>query len=483
MKKFSTLAISALLALGASATGAKTLRTNLDLSAKSAQAELTAKQIGLDKLPQDKLAKLQSAAKAKRATAAKAATAAADISGDYTFTLGDIYFGTNSAGIIDEDGTIAVEDGVAVISSEYFMTDVFALYDEATSTISFLSLPLGGVELQDGSTVYMKFEPTAWSEDAGVYVEEYSVTFNAETGTITFPADHGFSWKPYTDEEYTVPMSSYFDLFDVISMVKVNPNADPNEGWTSLGNALMSDGWGLPLIDIDQTDEENWVEVELQQNNENGNLYRLVNPYQGSHPLAEYNTCTKNGYIEFDVTDPEHVVFSPVEAGLTVDAAGVSKFYCMNTLTSIMGYYQTDAATIIGIFGNEIPYTTFKEGILTLGSSLEPVATEEYAAEDGTGEGDAEPEMEWVSDACFGIQGDIYAGYGWTDNSGKSANMATTIYFPGAHDKDGVANVNIADAKAPVKYFNLQGMPVAAPAKGQVVIRVQGDKAQKTLVK
>lgn len=41
--------------------------------------------------------------------------------------------------------------------------------------------------------------------------------------------------------------------------------------------------------------------------------------------------------------------------------------------------------------------------------------------------------------------------------------------------------VNDADVNAPVRYFNLQGVEVAAPAKGEVVVKKQGSKATKVV--
>lgn len=43
---------------------------------------------------------------------------------------------------------------------------------------------------------------------------------------------------------------------------------------------------------------------------------------------------------------------------------------------------------------------------------------------------------------------------------------------------DGINGVEV-DANAPVQYYNLSGMPISNPAAGQVVIRVQGGKANK----
>lgn len=45
------------------------------------------------------------------------------------------------------------------------------------------------------------------------------------------------------------------------------------------------------------------------------------------------------------------------------------------------------------------------------------------------------------------------------------------------------SNVDAAEADASVEYFNLQGMRVANPQAGTLVIRRQGDKVSKLIVR
>ena len=48
-------------------------------------------------------------------------------------------------------------------------------------------------------------------------------------------------------------------------------------------------------------------------------------------------------------------------------------------------------------------------------------------------------------------------------------------------DKAGVGEISAEDANAPVKYYNLQGMEVANPEAGQLVIKKQGSKTVKVI--
>lgn len=69
-------------------------------------------------------------------------------------------------------------------------------------------------------------------------------------------------------------------------------------------------------------------------------------------------------------------------------------------------------------------------------------------------------------------------------DSGKQetpTDISKLQFFPieyKAAGTDGINGVEV-DVNAPVKYYNLSGMPISNPAAGQVVIRVQGGKANK----
>ena len=58
----------------------------------------------------------------------------------------------------------------------------------------------------------------------------------------------------------------------------------------------------------------NAYKVKMQQSNENKFVYRLVDPYL-SGPVAQQNKSTKGGYIVFDMSDFDHVVLLPSDAG------------------------------------------------------------------------------------------------------------------------------------------------------------------------
>ena len=241
-----------------------------------------------------------------------------------------------------------------------------------------------------------------------------------------------------------------------------DPDYDPDLGWTSVGDAEFVDGWILPAYKVDQYDYA--YNVELQRNDETPTLYRLVDPYHGNFPMAKDNECKRAGYIEFDITDPNYVIFIPVEAGFANADAGITKLYCLNCLSMYIGAFAQmglpyTVEQIVQIVAGEAAYTTFKDGVVALGSFEHP--------EKGT-----------IYDACFGIQGDKFGGFAWLpDNEGDvTPNMEARITFP---EEAAISDVVAGADNSPVEYFNLQGMRVDGPAAGRVLIRRQGTHAVK----
>ena len=186
--------------------------------------------------------------------------------------------------------------------------------------------------------------------------------------------------------------------------------------WEDAGTATLIDGWVLPAFGVNQLDEDYWFEVPLQRHVDNENLYRLVDPYHAEGFAAkDLNESTKVGYIVFDATDPDHVLVNPegVEAGFASSQLGLTKFYCYNSLVMYSKYLEVEPSDIIEVFGDEIAYTTFKDGVLSLGYYDDPEYGRQY-------------------DANFGYQGDPTGGYSWTDENNDQVDMTAFVLVNGA---------------------------------------------------
>ncbi|GEM_PF-1519262 len=84
--------------------------------------------------------------------------------------------------------------------------------------------------------------------------------------------------------------------------------------WKSVGNADFGDGWILAsYLPEGKTIMDFLYAVELQQNKENSNLYRLVQPWGSASPIADYNTNPRKRNLEFTIGDM--ISIAPQETG------------------------------------------------------------------------------------------------------------------------------------------------------------------------
>lgn len=385
-----------------------------------------------------------------------------DIEGDWIFTFGDYYYGNNSVGSYNVIFR-AVKSGNMIFFQDPTGKEFLfiGLYDALTGELTFPRTALGTAQTSSGTPVFLYQEPYIFNTATNDFdYQQVKAQFNSTAGTITFPERSGIDWIYYLDLDGT-QFFTYGFTADLEKAVKDIPYVDNPEDWTSVGNALFMDAWVLPAFGIDQTDPRNMYEVALQQNKTNENLYRLVNPYW-SGPGARYNQCADNGYIMFDVTDPDHVLVNAqkVEAGFANVDLEVTKLYCYNALVEYSLYLEKTPEEVIEMFGDEMPYTTFKDGIVSLSFYKDP-------------------KQGVIYDANFGDQTDRDGGFAWFDDKGKAANMEAKIFFPGAYD--GISEISEDMNGAPV-YYDINGIRVEKPAKGLYIIK-SGTKVSKVFLK
>ena len=375
------------------------------------------------------------------------------IEGSWIFSMYDGYL-TSSSKTVAEIEYVATLDG-----NELWFDDptdyefpMYATYDATSGEVTFPIEYFG--QMSDGTYVYQQ----PMGVDAQGYivdVNEMYALYNSDDDTLTFDgycfiADTACKTQDPTD------LLGYYTLYEIMGVERY-VYVDDSDEWNDVGMATFMDGWVLPLFGIDQSLEENQYEVLLQQNKENENIYRLFEPYQ-SGPAADYNMTTRVGTIAFDLTDPDHVTFLGTEAGFSYPGAGVTKLYPYNQLSWNVEYWEEEADVIIDLLGDEIPYTTFKDGVVTLTSNIV------------NGKRD--------NDALFGIQNNIWGGYGWQSNDGVSANMAAKIIFPA---EGGVGSIGSDNNDGKVRFYNLQGLEISNPEQGQIYIKLENNKATKVI--
>lgn len=215
---------------------------------------------------------------------------------------------------------------------------------------------------------------------------------------------------------------------------------DENGKWTSLGLTDITNDI-LEVINDEQPVE---YKVELQQNNENPALYRLVNAHGAAYPAntseADYDS-EFNHYLTFDVSDPEDVKLIPAH----VEKVLAAPVLVMSTADMLReaGKQSSTVNSYRGKFADGA--ITFPDEGLTLGCSNWTMFQDDLPAE----------------------------GFVNTNLSGKFR-----IAIP---DTGGIGDITADDV--PAEYFSLQGIRLDCPARGTVVIERRGTAARKILVK
>lgn len=218
-------------------------------------------------------------------------------------------------------------------------------------------------------------------------------------------------------------------------VIAYDPDAD---NWESIGNGTFTDPI-VPALGYENTllAESQTFEVAMERNKTNANLLRLVNPY-AKHPyFVKYKSkLTKDGhnhYIVMDTTDPDYVVVAESILGFNLGSGQAA----VNSAANRYAQYGKDA--VLKYYGA----ITIKDGVITINK-----------------------------DALFASEVDY-------ENNALYRCDAGQILLPGT---SGIATP-VADAAADVRYYNLQGVEVATPQAGQLLIRKQGNTVTKILVK
>lgn len=363
----------------------------------------------------------------------------------WTFIVGDNYF-QGSEGFVAREfkAEIGENNMVTFTDTENEFFKLVARYNPKTHSLNFSRRQVAEV---DGSYVFQEPFNYQW-EEGKLDKKSILAYYNEYEDAIVFHDDLGIAWSSYSDAAGK-DFKGYYTILDM--SVCYHPEGGE---WEHLGEATFIDGWLAPGFGI----ESKPYPVSIEQNKNNPDLYRLVNPYKYG-PMAESNECKEDGYIVFDVSDPDHVVFKFANAGYVNKEKGCSMFFVYNylgTLALINPYYTV--SEILKEIGDEYPFTTYKDGVLTF---------------DNSGA---------LPDTRFGLQYPPTFGYYWKDEDGNPATASMTggIGMPGS--TLGIGSFGV-ESDGEVEYFNLQGLPVRNPEPGQILIRRQGSNVTKEVVR
>jgi hypothetical protein len=223
------------------------------------------------------------------------------------------------------------------------------------------------------------------------------------------------------------------DTLVVKKSARVFVQPDESDSWVSIGKGKYTDGFYVGTYDNITAQE---VEVEIEENKNAAGYFRVVDPFEALYPNYIHDKTHKH-YLYVDATD-ETCVY--VEAS----ASGIDMGYGMGCIDSVVYEYAGSGYNLTEYYG-----TWDKEtNEITLPAKAVYLGEENYKE-----------------------------GYLYTAN----ADTTFSLKLPESYGA-GVKSITVDD-NAPVEYFNLQGVRIANPEAGQLVIRRQGSNVTKTVVR
>lgn len=214
---------------------------------------------------------------------------------------------------------------------------------------------------------------------------------------------------------------------------------EPGE-WADFCTAYYTDDIIGPIFNVGNS----VLNVDVQYNTMIQNLIRVVEPYTDFYTDSNIHQCNKKHYLYLDASNPNRVILLTSPLGFAADEDGLILCTSKAQQEREKGTSDDDIEAM-GYFGK--------------------METTSRAAENFV--------ITFPQDALLAYfkndSGTMYRG-----NSNGNFRLELTSPIPTS-----IKEIGSDDVKAPVVYYNLQGMRINEPAKGQVVIRRQGNKSEK----
>lgn len=219
--------------------------------------------------------------------------------------------------------------------------------------------------------------------------------------------------------------------------------------WENYGTAqIIKDGWLLGEVDP--------YEVPLLVNKANATQFLVVKPFGPDTPYGEGNVSTvENGFIYLNAENPDCVLVRPFIAG---------------------GFNNPD------VVPGEL-YFTSKEGSMYYleGYTVEEIIEEAEFYGDEVAKYDRTTGIVDLPRCLFSLIYSLPNPEGWVNSETKEPiPMVSQIKLIAGAGVEGIINDTENVAK---RFFNLQGVEIANPEAGQVVIVKQGNKTSKTIIR
>ncbi len=345
-----------------------------------------------------------------------------------------------------------------VILSEMFyinscMCSPAGIVDPSASTLTISKQDMG-IDSATGETLV--FQPLELVEEKGGNVTAKRVNTLVltigEDGNMSSPAG-GFSLE--------ISQGSYMALGD-ISLTAPDYFVFNEWEWTSLGVGQYTDN---ALINF--FEDATPVSVDCEYFTK-GTEIVARNPYAsgvwaGANPGIAAGETKGEGCIVFDVKYPGCVAMRPATgSGFVIDYGTAAtpdwqEIYLFNTEGTRIYYEGMDPKNVeLELLAGGSPVSTFN----------------------------AETNTATLQNIMFSITSNPFGSYGFPEEKnaeGYVTKWKALTALCKIKDGMGVEGVEVAEEGA-VKYFNMQGMEVVNPAKGQLVIKKQGNKAVKVVM-
>ena len=431
MKKIYSLAILAL-AAGMSAQAAPTAKTVNTVSKDAEVSSVIENAIVSPK---------------KQQLPAKKITSGKDVLGDYRTTY---KWGLNANEIPSMSPTIlpgTTENEVIIRGLPYEDIDIVAFVDPAESTLIINTQDMYYHQNYAENVVLTFFH---FNADNSVTQFDQIKGKIQDDGTIVFPEDDMIGYYLFGQAGWI------YGWYDFV-MYPIKPFEFNASEWTSIGTAQFTDGWLLSAIEEDLGIPAQSVEI-MKHNTIKGD-YLLVNPYMTADYTAVveqgFGGYTANGYIRFNMADPDCVYVYPlVGSGAWLD------LYNDGNPLQIFPFNNEGYYIILANYSAEEVIEEFDMNFLDVS-----------CYEDGCA---------YIYNLFFGITGSMISRYQWVDQYETPIVGMSTIEFDG---DAGVNDIVVEGGNAPVKYYNLQGVEISNPVKGQIVIKNEGSKSTKYFAK
>ncbi|MCM1368902.1 MAG: hypothetical protein NC204_00845 [Candidatus Amulumruptor caecigallinarius] len=248
-------------------------------------------------------------------------------------------------------------------------------------------------------------------------------------------------------QTFILPMETYAEETQTL----FNKN---EYNWVEVGTASFEDGWMHYFSET--MGFTNPYNLKLYRNAADSYDFLLANPYGEGTPYASFNANGEEGYIRVNVQDPECVMIVPgVYSGVNLACmpTGVGKLYMANA-AGVSHYLDGNSLEIV------------KEDAEFYGDELSTM----------TGN------VANIVKCQVANNANVFTYDGWYNSDDMPIQMSAKITFPEGVI-GGVEGI-VMDSENSVKtYYNLQGVQIANPAAGEIVIVKEGSKTSKIVVR